>query len=235
MTVLKRPGTGSKVTFTVSFWVKKKKKKPRWKWKTAPLAAWIETLTYKTRLTGRRNKCRGDTLEVIPDLSDRGCGHWHGLLEGNGPGMSACGINYGRVMSFIWPVCAELWHYKGKKKIKEAALSLLQYESMFFVKANLIKRSLFYIKGGGSVTNSNYICWNPRAGLDWRTGSREVSCDVTPIRKASCPCLLFFQWQPWRKIQFSLNHSPLIMLMQTEWWLGRERGLIPEEDQSRLL
>lgn len=36
----------------------------------------LELSLWRENWTGKRNKCRGDTLEVVLDLSDGGCGHY---------------------------------------------------------------------------------------------------------------------------------------------------------------
>lgn len=79
-------------------------------------------------------------------------------------------------------------------------------------------------------------CQNPHTGLDWRTGSTEVGSDPSNQKSFMSLAILPMKdgWQPLHKIQFIPNHSGLIMLMQTEWWLGWGRGIIPKEEPSRL-
>lgn len=98
------------------------------------------TLTYKTQKNER------DTLEVIPGFV------WRGLrsLLTYTDFEEEMGLKWehvGLIMAQRWvqlgPFWAELRHNKAQKKLKEAALSLVEHES----KSNLMKRPLIYVKG----------------------------------------------------------------------------------------
>lgn len=154
--------------------------------------------------------------------------------------MDLKGEHVGLITAEWWvsfgPFWAELWHNKGKKKIKEAALSLLEYESMFFVK-QVWWIDHFSTERGRICEQRSRICQNPHTGLDWQTGCKEVGSDPSNQESFISVAIVLPMkggWQPWHKIQFIPTQSGLIMLMQTEWWLGWDRGIIPEEDQSRL-
>lgn len=135
----------------------------------------------------------------------------HRPREANGLEMRACGINYGGVMSLIWSVLSRTMTQQSQKEDKRGSSFL-------------------------AWVWKSVLCQNPHTGLERQTGFKEVGSDASNQESfVSVAIVLPVKggWQPWHKIQFIPNHSGLIMLMQTEWWLGWGRGIIPEEDQSR--
>lgn len=111
--------------------------------KNAAFGSLTSTLTSKTQKTSKTHLrwlqiCLTGAVVTV---------QLHRLREGNGPEMRACGINYGRAMSFIWSILSRTMTQQSQKEKKRGSSFLAWVWKSVLCKANLMKRSLLYIKG----------------------------------------------------------------------------------------
>lgn len=119
------------------------KKKVILKMKNAAFGSLTSTLTSKTQKTSKTHLswlqiCLTGAVVTV---------QLHQLREGNGPEMRACGINYGRAMSFIWSILSRTMTQQSQKEKKTGGSFLAWVWKSVLCKANLMKPSLLYIKG----------------------------------------------------------------------------------------